>query len=283
MQIENYNIIKLIKNNSKFSRVFIAQKKREFFVVKEFLFNKEGQEAFLTEKSITQNFAPPITDVFIYNNKGVIVRKFIEHKTLIEYCKKPFLTKKRKFYLSCINIFIKILQTLSNIHKNNIIHNDLKQGNILIENDTNKVYFIDFAMAKLPDTKKQKSSFSLIFSPPEHILKFYDLYTPDTDLYMLALTFWSALNNGKLPFYHSNPEILINIQLNMPLPQARLDKDLYTILHTASYKTPLPKPPLMLKREYLLQHILSDKNKRFQTTIEFIKKLTEYKINLINK
>ncbi len=274
--LKEYKPIKLIKAKSKYGRVYLAQRNDNLFVVKEFYFTDYGKLAFEKEKNIDFSFVPELVDVFIDNNKGIIIRRFIKHKTLIELCKTSFFTKKNKLITKCIKIFIKILSIVAMLHKKNIIHNDLKPSNILIENETNSIYLIDFAMSKIPNIDIGNMPFSLIFSPPEHIFKFWDLITFDTDLYILSLTFWMALNNGKLPYYHENPEILINMQLNMPLPIGKLDKQMYKILNKGAFKTSFRISPRLMEKTEIYNHIYMDKTKRFSNVYEMQTELAKY-------
>jgi serine/threonine protein kinase len=50
------------------------------------------------------------------------------------------------------------LKGLDAIHKHSILHNDIREENILV-NDDDKIYLIDFGMASRVDTKKKRKLF----------------------------------------------------------------------------------------------------------------------------
>ena len=52
----------------------------------------------------------------------------------------------------------KALKGLEAIHKHGILHNDIREENILI-NDNGDIYLIDFGMASQADTKKKRKFF----------------------------------------------------------------------------------------------------------------------------
>ncbi|GBB94280.1 hypothetical protein RclHR1_23230002 [Rhizophagus clarus] len=52
----------------------------------------------------------------------------------------------------------KALKGLEAIHKHGILHNDIREKNILI-NDNGDIYLIDFGMASREDTKKKRKLF----------------------------------------------------------------------------------------------------------------------------
>jgi serine/threonine protein kinase len=53
---------------------------------------------------------------------------------------------------------LKAIKGLEAIHKRGILHNDIREENILI-NDNNDIYLIDFRMASREDTKKKRKLF----------------------------------------------------------------------------------------------------------------------------
>ncbi|CAD8136997.1 unnamed protein product [Paramecium octaurelia] len=80
-------------------------------------------------------------------------------KDLIHYQKKM-----KKFSYECVcNIAYQMIGILEQIHNKNIIHRDLKPENILGASQQNKIYLIDFGIAKnLESNKKTKEKVSFI-------------------------------------------------------------------------------------------------------------------------
>ncbi|CAB4429393.1 unnamed protein product [Rhizophagus irregularis] len=64
----------------------------------------------------------------------------------------------KKYILIGIQIETKALKGLEAIHKHGIFHNDIREENILI-NDNDDIYLIDFGMASQEDTKKKRKLF----------------------------------------------------------------------------------------------------------------------------
>jgi len=90
-----------------------------------------------------------------YHNQYAIIMEYINGTNL-----KEMLYQRNKLPL---NILIKILyeagQGLSHIHKNNIVHKDVKPDNILVSEDLSIVKITDFGIAKLPGKLWQKDIF----------------------------------------------------------------------------------------------------------------------------
>ncbi|MCM8820663.1 MAG: serine/threonine protein kinase, partial [Candidatus Omnitrophica bacterium] len=90
-----------------------------------------------------------------YHNQYAIIMEYVNGKNL-----KEMLYHRNKLPL---NVLIKILyeagQGLSHIHKNNIVHKDVKPDNILVSEDLSVVKMTDFGIAKLPGRLWQKDIF----------------------------------------------------------------------------------------------------------------------------
>ncbi len=90
-----------------------------------------------------------------YNHQYAIIMEYVNGCNLKEMLYKP-----EKLPL---NILVKILyeagQGLAHIHKNNIVHKDVKPDNILVSDDFNVVKMTDFGIAKLPGRLLRKDIF----------------------------------------------------------------------------------------------------------------------------
>ncbi|MCX8082216.1 MAG: serine/threonine protein kinase [bacterium] len=90
-----------------------------------------------------------------YHNQYAIIMEYINGTNL-----KEILYQRNKFPL---NILVRILyeagQGLAHIHKNNIVHKDVKPDNILVSEDLSVVKITDFGIAKLPGKLWQKDIF----------------------------------------------------------------------------------------------------------------------------
>ena len=56
---------------------------------------------------------------------------------------------------------IQILQQLNNLHKCEVIHNDIKPDNFIFDKNTNKFKLIDFGLSKLYIINNKHINFSI--------------------------------------------------------------------------------------------------------------------------
>ncbi|RGB37336.1 kinase-like domain-containing protein [Rhizophagus diaphanus] len=95
-----------------------------------------------------------------------------------------------------------IISGLNEIHKQNLIHCDFHDGNILIHknnNDDDKIYICDLGLCQpVKSTLKEYDIFGVIpFMAPE-ILR-YKNYTPASDIYSFSMIMWE-FTSGVQPF-----------------------------------------------------------------------------------
>ena len=88
---------------------------------------------------------PNVVNVFTYEPNTVvgagIVMEYVDGRTLSQYlAENPTLAMRRR-------VFEQLLQAVSYIHRNGLVHNDIKPENILITRSDNDVKLIDFGLA----------------------------------------------------------------------------------------------------------------------------------------
>merc|ERR1711964_338103 len=116
-----------------------------------------------------------------------------------------------------------MLSGLAFMHKNQVIHRDLKPGNVLISTD-GKVKLADFGAAydlsKLTHTEKQTICGTPAFIAPEVVQK--GKHTTKTDIWSLGVTVYNMLT-GDIPFTADDRyQLLIEIvkgELNVEYPE----------------------------------------------------------------
>ncbi|MCQ2228139.1 MAG: protein kinase [Bacteroidales bacterium] len=185
-----------------------------------------------------------------------IVREYVKGTDL----KTIFTTKElyRKVdEMKYVHAGLSVLKALQQVHGAGVIHRDVKPSNIVIphgdgespiDQDFSKAVLIDFEQCSTyPDTSDVRSSFALVFSPPEMLLKRNKLVCPASDLFALSISLFQLIM-GKAPYSDCNPEILVNLQLTYPMKQpARMDDQLFAVLSKAAYKASFPRPPRQLQ------------------------------------
>lgn len=117
-----------------------------------------------------------------------------------------------------IDIFLKTLQGLSEIHKMNLVHRDIKVQNIIF-NETNKaLQIIDFGTASRLTKQNSFVNFNssiegtLAYISPEQTGRMNRDVDYRTDFYSLGVTFYQ-LFTGVLPFLYSDPLELIHAHI----------------------------------------------------------------------
>lgn len=123
--------------------------------------------------------------------EGVSLHKYLKENNKIS----PIIIKK---------IFYQILKGVQVLHKNNIIHNDIKLENILINPRKHLVKLIDFGLSQFGKEKVENTIFgSLPYLSPEIVTsKLYSVYS---DIWAIGILLF-AMIEGRFPFYSNSKE-----------------------------------------------------------------------------
>ena len=128
------------------------------------------------------------------------------------------LLQKHSFSLSeFLEIAIKIVTYLAEIHKNNIIHKDLNSANIVYNLETKQLKIIDFGIStRLTQENHSNSNIlegRLPYISPEQTGRVHLNVDYRTDFYSLGITFYELLT-GELPFATEDVLELIHCHLS---------------------------------------------------------------------
>lgn len=113
-----------------------------------------------------------------------------------------------------------ITSALSSAHRNNVIHRDLKPGNILLDEDDN-AYLADFGIAKDLTIQQGITEIDSIVGSPDYLAPEQarsEPVTPQTDIYSLGVVLYEMLA-GKHPFTEVSTVERLYKHLNEPLPE----------------------------------------------------------------
>jgi WD40 repeat protein/serine/threonine protein kinase len=113
-----------------------------------------------------------------------------------------------------------ITSALSSAHRNNVIHRDLKPGNILLDEDNN-AYLADFGIAKDLTIQQGITEIDSIVGSPDYLAPEQarsEPVTPQTDIYSLGVVLYEMLI-GKHPFAEVSTVERLYKHLNDPLPE----------------------------------------------------------------
>jgi len=150
------------------------------------------------------------------DGKAYLVMDFLKGQSLDELLKKVHRLDIDRF----LNIFIPVCDGLSHAHGQNVVHRDLKPGNImlLIDEEGNDVpKIVDFGLAKfLDDEPNQKLTQtgdvfgSPLYMSPEQCMA--NTLDARTDVYGLGCVMYECLT-GTAPLIGSNVVATINMQI----------------------------------------------------------------------
>ncbi|MBW1863408.1 MAG: serine/threonine-protein kinase PknK, partial [Deltaproteobacteria bacterium] len=131
-----------------------------------------------------------------------------------------------------LKIAIQLAEGLSSVHLKNIIHKDINPHNILINNQSGKVKYIDFSSASPLEQEIQQNinseipQGSLVYISPEQSGRMNRAIDHRSDLYSLGITFYELLT-GHLPFNTTDNMELVHCHIAInPPPPCELNKDI---------------------------------------------------------
>jgi len=131
-----------------------------------------------------------VYDSFRENNTAYIVMEYLEGETL-----KELLEKKKKIeFDEAVGYMIPILDALTALHKDELLHRDISPDNIFITND-GKVKLIDFGASRYATTTHSRS-LSVIIKPgyaPQEQYRSRGDQGPWTDVYACAATLYKMI------------------------------------------------------------------------------------------
>ena len=160
-----------------------------------------GLTSFLREARNLANFSEvseivDIYDCFQENDTGYIVMEYLNGETV-----KELLEKKKKLpYEEAEKIICHVLDGLSTVHKEGIIHRDIAPDNIFITKD-GEIKLLDFGAARYAVSIYSRS-LSVILKPgyaPEEQYRSHGNQGPWTDIYGVGATFYRMITGIRPP------------------------------------------------------------------------------------
>ena len=128
--------------------------------------------------------------------------------------------------LAVLDIGIKIANALNMVLRHNLLHRDIKPGNILF-NAENEPKLVDFGLARHVDTEPESTTVTEgtpYYVAPEKIKR--EKETPLSDMYSLGCTLYHALT-GHVPFEAPSVEELVAAHVHTaPTPPNRVNPEI---------------------------------------------------------
>ncbi len=148
---------------------------------------------------------------------GIALSKEVERWTFDEIRQSP------NFINNFLDISIKIVSAIDELHRHQIIHKDIKPDNILINSNTKEVKITDFSISTmLPRevqflTNPDVLEGTLAYISPEQTGRMNRGIDYRSDYYSLGITLFELLT-GELPFSNDNPLELIYCHISQQPP-----------------------------------------------------------------
>ncbi|MCK4836930.1 MAG: protein kinase, partial [Candidatus Aminicenantes bacterium] len=208
--VSHYKILKKIGQGG-MSTVYLAddtklsRKVALKFLPKELITDRVANERFKREARATALLNNPniitIHEINEYQGRSYIVMEYVEGSSLKEkieqYRETPYDLKKIR---DIVVMAIQICRGLEKAHQTNIIHRDIKPGNILID-DNGQAIITDFGLAKLTDLSKLTRNTSTLgtvhYMSPENIEG--EEVDCRTDIWSFGVVFYEMIT-GEVPF-----------------------------------------------------------------------------------
>lgn len=121
------------------------------------------------------------------------------------------------------HLFLPIMAGLTELHRHNIIHRDIKLENILLEKDSHgneRAILVDFGLAKLPGVLPTTPNGITMGSPvamsPEQT-RCFDWVGPQSDVWSVGVAIFTLLT-GKVPFSRDSIDQTLRAVRRDPVP-----------------------------------------------------------------
>jgi serine/threonine protein kinase len=152
-----------------------------------------------------------------YEGQSYLVMELADHGSLDSRIEK----QGRVQELVVLDIGIKIASALDLALKHNLLHRDIKPGNILFDTD-NEPKLVDFGLARGVEAEPESASVTEgtpYYVAPEKIKREKETFL--SDMYSLGATLYHALT-GSVPFDAPTVEELVGAHVHMPLTPPNL-------------------------------------------------------------
>lgn len=200
-----FKIIKQIGEGS-FATVFLAKNADLEYPIAVKIFQSKNEEKLIYD---TFNITKAIMHPFICQDfdlmkssqgDNILFMEYVEGKTLLEYANSHSPLPESEIR----TIFGQLVIAVDFLHKNQIIHRDLKCENIMIDQNKN-IRLIDLSFSCQNVDLHSTICGSPGYIAPEMIKN--SQYSDSIDIWSLGVIIY-AITYGRLPFYHQNLSIL---------------------------------------------------------------------------
>jgi serine/threonine-protein kinase len=233
-------------------------------------FQMEAESAaILSHPNIIQIYEVGATDEFLF-----FAMQLVQGKSLADYLKavrKHVLPSRRILPVkTTIDLVSKVLDALDYAHQKDIVHRDIKPGNVLIESYSKRPIVLDFGIAKVSRGSDQDSSViqgTPVYMAPEQILN--KNIDGRADIYAAGVMLFEMLvSKLPLPPWDSAQSLL----------QMKLDKKDLLFLRKPSELNQAIHPDM---DEIVLKAVSYYPDMRFSSCREFLRQLEGYRVEYL--
>ena len=229
------------------------------------MFHQEAQAAaFLSHPCIIPVYEVGETDDFLYFTMQLVRGKSLAHH--LRQARKNVLPSKRVMPLKeSLKIIVKVLDALDYANGLGIIHRDIKPGNILIEDHSQRPLITDFGVARSYEGSGKDARVMVgtpTYMPPEQIIS--GVVDSSADVYAAGVMLFEMVA-GRLPYPPYDTALkLLKIKLRL---QDRIFQKKPSQMNPAANEA---------LDDIIIKAVSFNKNNRYPTCREFAKDIESY-------
>lgn len=166
-------------------------------------------------------------DIVKYNNSYALILEDFKGIKLQSILREAPIDIKTFLHMA-----ISLTDTLDNLHKENIVHKDIKPQNILFNKEDGSIKITDFGISSVLTHENEEIyntdviQGTLAYMSPEQTGRMNRNVDHRTDLYSLGITFYEMLT-GAVPFTTSDPMEIMHAHIaRIPSPPADIDHNI---------------------------------------------------------
>lgn len=205
---------------------------------------------------------PTFHDTFETDNHIWLVYDYVEGLDLLTHLENnEFVGTKEK---TAKRIFKQLVSTLEQVHQRGIAHKDIKLENVMFNQETGRVYLVDFGLCfhfskeNSPSEKREKScqdfAGSREYAAPELTMSRSPFSATTADVWSLGVTLFAVIF-GCFPFAFDDAEVsLMRMTRKHPLPNFPCDKPISLACKDLITKMLTTKPLDRIRLEEIKEH-----------------------------
>ena len=200
---------------------------------------KIEKEARILKLLSDHSCVPKFREIIEEKNKTILIQEFVIGKTLFEIIERELTNEEVE------SIIIQLSDVVAYAHDHEIIHRDIKPGNVMVRPD-GTITLLDFGVAKelKGKTFSETVTGSRPYMSPEQIM---GKSQRRSDVWAIGVVMY-VLYTGMFPFYHEVEKILMDMILEIPPSFPRkfnedLDVKIEGIIMKCLEKEPLKRYP----------------------------------------